>query len=120
MEILLAHEGKTGSAVDSDQLHVLRVQQIQEIQAQVTLLDGLVRAQDNKLKEYISEVESLKGALDIHKRKEQRMDSEIEEKDAQIAVLNHKISQLLGMRNRPGYTLTSSGFCVDKDLPCPG
>lgn len=118
MDIFLKHEGQTERILDSDQLRAAHAQQIQELQAKTTIFESLARAQDNQLKEYINEVESLKEAVDTHKRKERCMDLEIEEKDAQIAILNNKISQLLDSRNRPRYPSTPSGF-VEKDLPCP-
>lgn len=119
MGIVSEHQGQTGSTPNSDKLHVLRTQQVQELEARSTFLEGLARAQDDKLQQYSREVEALGDALDAHKRKEGRMVSEIGEKDAQIATLNNKISQLLAMRNIPGCASTPTRRRVEKDLPFP-
>ncbi|WEW55398.1 hypothetical protein PRK78_000829 [Emydomyces testavorans] len=92
--------------------------QNQRLQARVADLESREAHQRRKLKAYQTEFRLLKQELHEYGKADRRQQQEIQEKDAQINILNYKVTQLLTM-GPSLFPASSVAHRIEKDLPSP-
>ncbi|PGH27569.1 hypothetical protein AJ80_00811 [Polytolypa hystricis UAMH7299] len=116
--IITEQRDRGDNSFDADKLLLSKSQEIEQLKTQVDQLEASASQRDQKLKHYKREIKLFKQDIKGYKQDEKQRVWELKEKDAQIAMLNSKVVQLL--------TIDSAVFTapmtprVEKDLPSPG
>lgn len=101
----------------SDVLFSSQTQEIETLKARISHLDNLASQYKKKAEEHKEESKLQRRDIRRNKQGKQQLMKQLEEREAQVAILNSKVSQLLNM-DITAFSPSISAR-VDKDLPSP-